>query len=60
MTRMSYSFMATDESIDFYCDNKEVFSDVKNYIERVLESEAYRGIPQRMWFTPEKKTEKRR
>ena len=53
MRRMCYSFTTYKDKLVFQCDNEAVFEEAKNFIERLLESEAYRGIPMKVTFVPD-------
>lgn len=53
MRQMMYNFTVYEDKLFFQCDNKKVFEEAKTYIERLLDSEAYRGIPARIQLQPD-------
>lgn len=53
MKRMCYSFTTYGNKLVFQCDNEAIFEEAKGFIERLLESEAYRGMPMKVTFVPD-------
>ena len=44
----NYGYQHDDKSLTFECDDKKVFSDVCDYIERYIDAERYRREPKQV------------
>lgn len=53
-----YGYYHDDSEVTFTCDDKEVFKDICDYIERYLDAEKYRSEPHQVTVYQKKKGER--